>query len=227
MAGIAPEFAAVLPLVIDVAVAVATTALVAVGDKPARRTRNAPSGATAPAPRSATPSRVTARSHRMVSAPSDAVSATALAAATASSATAQLAAELVAAKVTGQPVETVEAILVAHEDGDPLNRIAATLGVHHSAVKRILEAARHPPIAATCLRRSERGGGVSRPEGLHEVLSPSSARCTAAWQSRRLDGHVARSSATQMMVEARTRQSEDQFTGFGPFTTSCPRPVPA
>ena len=145
MAGIAPEFAAVLPLVIDVAVAVATTALVAVGDKPARRTRNAPSGATAPAPRSATPSRVTARSHRMVSAPSDAVSATALAAATASSATAQLAAELVAAKVTGQPVETVEAILVAHEDGDPLNRIAATLGVHHSAVKRILEAARHPP----------------------------------------------------------------------------------
>jgi hypothetical protein len=41
MAGIAPAFAAVLPLVVDVAVAVATTALVAVGDKPARRTRNA------------------------------------------------------------------------------------------------------------------------------------------------------------------------------------------
>jgi len=30
---------------------------------------------------------------------------------------------------------------VAHESGDPLNRIAATLGVHHSAVKRVLDAA--------------------------------------------------------------------------------------
>jgi hypothetical protein len=47
----------------------------------------------------------------------------------------------VAAKATRQPVETVEAILVARETGDPLNRIAADLGVHHSAVKRILDAA--------------------------------------------------------------------------------------
>jgi hypothetical protein len=51
-------------------------------------------------------------------------------------ATAQLAAELVSTKVTRQPVQTVEAILVAHGKGDTLNRIAFGVGVHHSAVKR-------------------------------------------------------------------------------------------
>ena len=50
-------------------------------------------------------------------------------------------AELVASKATRQPVETVEAILAAHQDGAPLNRIAATLDVHHSAVKRVLDGA--------------------------------------------------------------------------------------
>jgi hypothetical protein len=77
----------------------------------------------------------------MVSAPSDGVGAAVIAPAVAGAATAQLAAELVATKATRKPVETVEAILVAHENGDPLNRIAAALGVHHSAVKRVLEAA--------------------------------------------------------------------------------------
>ena len=141
IAGIPTMFAAVLPLVIDVAVAVATTALVAVGDKPARRARNAVSANSQPAIRSATPSRVTARSQGAVSAPSDAVRATAIAPHAATGATAQLAAELVAARATRQPVQTVEAILVAHHNGDPLNRIAAAVGVHHSAVKRILDAA--------------------------------------------------------------------------------------
>jgi hypothetical protein len=55
MAGIAPAFAAVLPLVVDLAVAVATTALVAFGDKPARGTRNTNHTATQGATRSATP----------------------------------------------------------------------------------------------------------------------------------------------------------------------------
>jgi hypothetical protein len=141
IAGIPTTFAAVLPLVIDVAVAVATTALVAVGDKPARRARNAASTATQPATRSATANRATARSERVVTAPSNAVGATVIASRDATGATAQLAAELVAAKVTRQPVDTVEAILVAHQDGDPLNRIAAAIGVHHSAVRRVLDAA--------------------------------------------------------------------------------------
>jgi len=43
--------------------------------------------------------------------------------------------------MTRQPVETVEAILAAHQDGDPLNRIAAAVGVQYSAVRRILDAA--------------------------------------------------------------------------------------
>ncbi len=141
IAGIPTTFAAVLPLVIDVAVAVATTALVAVGEKPARRTRNAASANSQRAIRRATPSRATARPQGVLSAPADAISATAIAPGDTSNATAQLAAELVAAKVTRQPVQTVEAILVAHQNGDALNRIAARVGVHHSAVKRVLDAA--------------------------------------------------------------------------------------
>ena len=54
---------------------------------------------------------------------------------------AKQAAELIAAKVTRKPVETVEAILVAYGNGDPLNRIAAAVAVHHSAGKRVLDAA--------------------------------------------------------------------------------------
>ncbi len=93
IAGIPTTFAAVLPLVIDLAVAVATTALVAVGDKPARRARNAASTATQHATRSATQSRVTARSQGAVSAPSNTLSATATAPCDATGATVQLAAE--------------------------------------------------------------------------------------------------------------------------------------
>lgn len=56
------------------------------------------------------------------------------------------AAELVAGKVTRKPLETVETILEAHERGDALNRIAADLGVHHSTVQRILDAAQTGPF---------------------------------------------------------------------------------
>lgn len=141
MAGIAPGLAAVLPIVIDLAVAVATVALVAVGDKPARRARNAASPATQAVTRSTTASRVTIGRERGVSALSDGASATASAPHDATDAIAQLAAKLVAAKATRQSVEKVEAILLAHQNGDPLNRIAAVLGVHHTAVKRVLDAA--------------------------------------------------------------------------------------
>ncbi len=140
LAGISPALAAILPLVIDLAVAVATIALVAIGDKPARRPRTATSNATATATTSAAPPGRTATTTPDRSAP-----------AVASDATARLAAQLVATKTTRQPVETVEAILTAHHNGDPLNRIAAALGVHHSAVKRVLDAAEnlHPRPSAT------------------------------------------------------------------------------
>ena len=141
LAGIAPGLAAVLPLVIDLAVAVATIALVAVGDKPARRPRTAtPSAApaaTATAPRSAVPRKPATSPVGARRARGDHSTATV----SSGEQTARLAAELVAAKTTRQPVKTVEAILIAHDNGDPLNRIAAALGVHHSAVKRVVEAA--------------------------------------------------------------------------------------
>ena len=125
----------------DLAVAVATIALVAVGDKPARRPRTAtPSAApaaTATAPRSAGPRKVSATPVGPRPARDDHSAGTV----SSGEQTARLAAELVAAKATRQPVETVEAILIAHDNGDPLNRIAAALGVHHSAVKRVVEAA--------------------------------------------------------------------------------------
>jgi Protein of unknown function (DUF2637) len=142
MAGIRPSLAPVLPLVIDLAVAVATIALVAVGDKPARRIRSATPTAPPPALGAATPSRSSATSNRAASAPANGVSAGPTATTRAGNdATTQLAADLVSAKVTRQAVGTVEAMLVAHNNGDPLNRIAADLGVHHSAVKRVLNAA--------------------------------------------------------------------------------------
>lgn len=139
MAGIAPRLAAALPLVIDLAVAVATAALVAVGDKPARRSRYATANATQSPRGTELRSRATARSNCAVPAPTDSVGAAPGAPPAATGAIAELAAELVTAKVTRQPVETVEAILYAHHNDAALNRIAADLGVHHSAVKRILD----------------------------------------------------------------------------------------
>ena len=60
IAGVRPGLAPVLPLVIDLAIGVATLALVAIGDKPARRTRNATGSAAA----TAAPSVITATSKR-------------------------------------------------------------------------------------------------------------------------------------------------------------------
>jgi hypothetical protein len=136
LAGTPPALAAIMPIVIDLAVAVSTIALVAVGDKPARRTRTATPTATRTAPPNAAPVSVSATRGSAVSAPLPAQPAD-------PDPTARVAADLVAAKATRQPVETVQAILIAHQNGDPLNRIAADLRVHHSAVKRVLEAAEH------------------------------------------------------------------------------------
>ncbi len=146
MAGVASGLAVVLPLVIDLAVGVATVALVAVGDKPTPRstTTTVPAAAgaapTLAAADAGPPARSTATPAPAVVAPVASVGATVDAA--------SRAAALVAAKVTRQPVGTVQAILEAHEGGDALNRIAADLGVHHSAVRRVLDAAHAQDRAA-------------------------------------------------------------------------------
>jgi hypothetical protein len=53
----------------------------------------------------------------------------------------ELAAVLVAEKMTRKPVEVVVRILAAYDSGDPLNRIAKDVRVHHSAVSRVIGAA--------------------------------------------------------------------------------------
>jgi hypothetical protein len=140
VAGVAPGLAVVVPLVIDLAVGVATVALVAVGDKPVPR----PAVATVPPTAGTSPALVASGAGlaRNAATTGGATSSNPEAGAMATDA-ATLAAQLVADKVTRQPVDTVQAILEAHERGDALNRIAADLGVHHSAVRRVLDAA-HP-----------------------------------------------------------------------------------
>ena len=148
IADIHPGLAPVLPLVNDPAIGVATLALVAVGDKPARPTRNAANRAVA----TSAPSATTATSRRdaattspragaMTDRGSAAPSATESAVPSADDPIRELAATLVAEKLTRKPVEVVARILAAHEQGEPLNRIAKGVGVHHSAVSRIIDAA--------------------------------------------------------------------------------------
>lgn len=145
IAGIRPALAPVLPLVIDLAIGVATLALVAIGDKPARHARTATRCARTPAAIGATPNSAptiaptatTATISRDTAAPSG----TENASITVNDQTRELAATLVTEKVTRQPVETVVRILAAHDAGDPLNRIAKNIGVHHSAVARVIDAA--------------------------------------------------------------------------------------
>ncbi|CAM5741916.1 hypothetical protein MAUB1S_02954 [Mycolicibacterium aubagnense] len=142
IAGIQPRLAPVLPLVIDLAIGVATLALVAVGDKPARCARSATRGTTATAatdrytakvrpPMAAMMYRDTATPAKPKIAPSP----------NADDPIRQLAVELVRQKVTRKPVETVAAVLAAREQGHALNRIAKQVGIHHSAASRIIAAA--------------------------------------------------------------------------------------
>lgn len=141
IAGVRSGLAPILPLVIDLAIGVATLALVAIGDKPARRTRSASRSATVPATSGAVanraPATATAITNRVDVAAPQRPSATNIA----DQSTRDLAEALVAEKVTRQPVESVVAILTAHDMGDPPNRIAKNLRVHHSAVSRVIDAA--------------------------------------------------------------------------------------
>lgn len=148
LAGIAPDLAPVLPLVIDLAIGVATLALVAIGDKPERRGRYATRIAgsiAAPGVSTATSKRDAATNSPRAGATVDRAEATTKdkrsTAPGADDSIRELAETLVAKKVTRQSVDKVAAILAAHDHGDPLNRIAKQLGAHHTAVSRVIEAA--------------------------------------------------------------------------------------
>ncbi|WP_231987805.1 DUF2637 domain-containing protein [Mycobacterium sp. 852002-51152_SCH6134967] len=148
IAGIGPDLAPVLPLVIDLAIGVATLALVAIGDKPARRSRIATRSAgaiAAPGASTAASKRDAAANSVRAGAPADranpATAATESVPVSADDPRRELAAALVVQKVTRKPVEVVTCILAAHDAGDPLNGIAKNVGVHHSVVSRIIDAA--------------------------------------------------------------------------------------
>jgi hypothetical protein len=151
---------ALTPLIVDATIAVSTFALVVLGDKPTRRSSSARSaGTTSASPvrrgvsaATATPaaSRTATRKRDVASQPT--VSAAPLCDASATHGDVQRrdsdqvdatdeAVALVQSRVTRQPVEVVRAILQAHNEDVALNRIAKDVGVHHSAVKRIVDEA--------------------------------------------------------------------------------------
>jgi Protein of unknown function (DUF2637) len=147
----------IFPAIIDTAVAVSTMMLVALGDKPARRTRTvtAPASAqvkrgapTAPAPVSAPPRPRSVRGDQVGSSAESALVDSALRAASAPDQRADagvdysaLAQALVDAGATTKPAAVVASILSAHAEGTALNRIASDTGIHHKTVSKIIDAA--------------------------------------------------------------------------------------
>jgi hypothetical protein len=157
----------IFPAIIDTAVAVSTLMLVALGDKPVRRTRTGAAPATTQAPamrrlgQSGTqsakaevtelaPSNERAQKVRagrvQTSAPAQLDPAQTVQGSGQTEATevdADLAAELIASGSTTQPVDTVIAVLAAIRDGASINAAAKTLGINYRTAQRIVQAANH------------------------------------------------------------------------------------
>jgi Protein of unknown function (DUF2637) len=162
--GYSPTTACIFPAIIDTAVAVSTLMLVALGDKPARRTRtvttaantqNAKAQRLAKSPMQGAKVEVTGPvpSNKRVPGsaslqpnqahivqPSAQTEATHVDAAIAQ-VDADLASELIASGVTTQPVTTVVAVLEAHRNGASINAAAKASGINYRTAQRIVEAA--------------------------------------------------------------------------------------
>lgn len=158
IAHIPRPLAFVLPLVIDLAIGVATLALVAVGDKPTRRATQrtaspqlskpiAPTAA--PRPTSSTTSTVAPPAPRPTSpdaptaprtAPSNAAQ-KAPDAPTPAPELVALASRIVSSKAVRQPVGVVVRILELSETESRKNIVAERAGVHHSVVTKVLSEA--------------------------------------------------------------------------------------
>jgi Protein of unknown function (DUF2637) len=155
----------IFPAIIDTAVAVSTLMLVALGEKPARRSRSGavPANTQTPATRelgqSATQSakaQVAGSARNAMRVPTAASVQPDLAQTVQDSAQAQatqvdaeiarvdadLASELIASGVTTQPVETVLAVLAESRDGASINAAAKASGINYRTAQRIVEAAR-------------------------------------------------------------------------------------
>jgi len=151
--------ACAFPAIIDTAVAVSTLMLLALGDKPARRTRTATMSASAQTPamrtaQSANPQLMPVRSAQSARAngarrPAKGLASVQLdpaqtlhsAQAEVAEDNADLASELIASGVTTQSVDTVVAVLSAHRDGASINAAAKTSGINYRTAQRIVDGA--------------------------------------------------------------------------------------
>jgi Protein of unknown function (DUF2637) len=156
----------IFPAIIDTAVAVSTMMLVALGDKPARRTRTVTTPSNTQTPtmqRLAQPSgqsaktevtRVaTTRARAQTSASVQPDRAQTVQDSVQTKATqvdaeiaqvdADLASQLIASGATTQPVETVIAVLAARRDGASINAAAKASGISYRTAQRIVEGAEH------------------------------------------------------------------------------------
>jgi hypothetical protein len=154
----------IFPAIIDTAVAVSSLMLVALGDKPVRRTRTATMSASAQTPAvqrlaqhttqsakspvtQVVPNNARAQAARHsrtqvpVSAQPDPAQTAQSAHTEATQADADLASELIASGVTTQPVETVIAVLAARRDGASINAAAKASGINYRTAQRIVQAA--------------------------------------------------------------------------------------
>jgi hypothetical protein len=162
--GTPPAWAWLFPVIIDTTIGVSTMMLVALGDKPGRRTRtaNVPAATqTPPMQQSARRRSRSATAEVMLVAPTDvrtrAVQDVPLQGSAsiqpdpaqtvestqteATQADAILASELIASGVTTQPVETVIAVLAARRQGASINAVAKASGINYRTAQRIVEGA--------------------------------------------------------------------------------------
>jgi hypothetical protein len=158
--GVPPVWAWLFPAIIDTAIGVSTLMLVALGDKPARRTSRV-STQTATVQRAAQTPVQSAKAETKSSAPTSARVHTVQAerretsvsgqphparpvqdsAQAEAQADADFASELIASGVTTQPVETVIAVLSSHRNGASINAAAKASGINYRTAQRIVEAA--------------------------------------------------------------------------------------
>jgi pyruvate/2-oxoglutarate dehydrogenase complex dihydrolipoamide acyltransferase (E2) component len=165
--GYSSTTACIFPMIIDTAVAVSTLMLVALGDKPARRTRAMTTSANTQsskarrlpqAPRQGAkgearaPAAGGARVPTSASLqPDPAQAAQESVQALATQADVNLAFEVIASGVTTQPVETVVAVLASHRGGASINAAAKASGINYRTAQRIVEGAaqhRHRQLVA-------------------------------------------------------------------------------
>jgi hypothetical protein len=162
--GYSSATACIFPAIIDVAVGVSTLLLVALGDKPTRRTRTVNVHAAAQTPpmqpsaqcrlRSATaevtsvaPTDLRTRGVQHVplqgsaSVQPDTARTVQSMQAEATQADTDLASELIESGITTQSVETVVAVLAARRDGASINAAAKASGINYRTAQRIVEAA--------------------------------------------------------------------------------------